>query len=488
MLRYSVTLVAVLLIPLMPAGAGPAVTWYDALELPSSPQIDVKSLSVQVIGSDLILNLEMYSHSDPKPDYYTGRIFLDVKPGGETSADIRGADYQIAFYISPSNSSDRGCTVLAYNDVKLQWEESKTLSCSVQIAGGKVVISGKGFGRYMELATFKLKAYFDSLGRETYRKAYSLSNSGRATVDGEYREYKIPLVSKQQGGAFSIIDYREIYALDDLSRLYLALVPSSSDGIACSVRGIGSRLTRNYFVDLALNETKGIDLTAGYTYSCAPEGRRWYPYTIYEGSGEIALGKAVELSVKLLPALAKLSYGKFDLILAAAFVYRDSVPDTGWILYGSNLPGAREFEVVGARADLDMNEDLSEHFKSMGSASGIFRIGLGGPAADPSYQADGRAKFLKGSDGLYRGVEFNGKSYWASYRQRDYAVVKVVRVGEGYYCSAAGVTRYGTRAGLMWLAHNVQFLSPGSAYLISWTDDGDGAVELGEIGLLDVSG
>ncbi|MEM4582115.1 MAG: hypothetical protein QW092_07125, partial [Candidatus Korarchaeum sp.] len=151
--------ILLLIIPLTLAEASPHIAWYDALELPSSPQLDVRSLSVQVSGSDLILTVEYYSHSDPKPDYYTGRIYMDVKPGGDPT-EVKGADYQIAFYSNPSNLSDRNCTVLAYNDVKLQWEESKALSCSVQISGGKLTISGKGFGRYMDLTSLRLRAIF----------------------------------------------------------------------------------------------------------------------------------------------------------------------------------------------------------------------------------------------------------------------------------------------------------------------------------------
>ncbi|MEM0295406.1 MAG: hypothetical protein QXO55_04065 [Candidatus Korarchaeum sp.] len=479
--------ILLLIIPLTLAEASPNIAWYDALELPSSPQLDVRSLSVQVSGSDLILTVEYYSHSDPKPDYYTGRIYMDVKPGGDPT-DVKGADYQIAFYSNPSNLSDRNCTVLAYNDVKLQWEESKALSCSVQISGGKLTISGKGFGRYMDLTSLRLRAIFDSLGKAVYRKPYSLSNSGRATLDGNYGEYRIPLISKQQVGTLPPIDYGEVYALDDLSRLYLALVPSTKEGVSCDLRGVNSRLTRNYFIELDSdgNETNGVDLSAAYSYICTPEGRRWFPYTLYAGSDGIAVGKAVEISMKLLPSLGKLSHGEFDVIVRVTLIYRDSVPDSGWIVYSTNLPSAKELEVTGSKVDVEMNKDLSGYFKSIGSASGTFRVGLGGPAVDPSYSAGGSVRFLKGEDGLYRGVEFNGRSYWVSYGQRDYAVVRVVRMGEGYYYSVAGVTRYGTRAGLVWLSQNAQALSPGSAYLIGWMDNGNGVVEFNEISLLDI--
>lgn len=481
-------IILLLIIPLAVAEASPTIAWYDALELPSSPQMDVKSLSVQVSGSDLILTVETYSYSDPKPDYYTGRIFMDVKAGGETSGDVKGADYQIAFHSNPSNSSDRNCVILAYNDVKLQWEESKVLSCSVQISEGKLIISGKDFRRYMDLASFKLRALFDSLRRDIYRKSYSLSNSGRATLDGNYKEYKIPLISKRSGGTLPLIDYKEVYVLDDLSRLYLALVPSTKDGISCDLRGVNSRLTRNYFIDVDSdrNETNGVDIGAGYSYICTPEGRRWFPLALYAGSGDIAINNSVELSVKLLSSLGKLSREGFDIILRVASIYRDSVPDSGWIAYGSKLPAAKELEVFGSEVDVKINKDLSSYFKSVGSVSGVFRVGLGGPAADPSYSVDGSLRFLKGKDGLYRGLEFNGRSYWASYGQSDYAVVKVVRMGEGYYYSVAGVTRYGTRAGLIWLSQNAQALSPGSTYLLRWIDNGNGIVEFSEISLLDI--
>lgn len=494
-MRNQLKALAILLIFILPvitlAGDERTVNWYDSLELPSSPQIDVKWVGIQLKDSDLMITVEMHSDSVPKPDYYTGRIYLDVKQGGETSGEIKGSDYQIAFYLNPSNGSDRGCFVYSYNDVKMQWEESKTLSCSVQLSGGKLVIVGKEFGRAMDLSSFKLKSYFDFLRKDVYKKSYSLSNSGRAKVDGDYGEYKIPLISGAQAATFPPIQYKEVYVIDDLSRLYVAIVPSSGEGTGCNVRGTGSRLTRNYFISIDLdgNESNGVDLSAKYSYVCTPEGRMWYPDAAYAGSGDIAVGKAVEFSVKLLSSLAKISSygGNFDLTLKVSLVYRDTVPDSGWIQYGTNLPSPESFEVIARSADLEMNKDLAERFKSFGSsASGFFRIELGGPAVDPSYSSDPSVKFLRGKDGLFRGVELSGRDYWASYGSIDYAVIRVLRVGEGYYCSVAGVTRYGTRAGLIWISNNIQALSPGSIYLVKWVDDGDRAVELDEVSLVAV--
>jgi hypothetical protein len=482
MKRY-LTLLMLLLLTFATVEGSPAKAWYDPLELRSAPQADVKSLEAKLEGQSMIFQVSTYSGLDDRIDYYTGRIFLDLKEGGSTSGEVKGADYQLAFYMNPKNMSG-SCAVLAFNDVKLQWEETKAASCSIKASGDKLMID-TDLGKYVK-GSFRFKAYFDILAKDSIKISYLLSNSGRASIDGDYAEYKIPQISGQQGNAIAPIDYKEVYVLDDLSRVYLALVPSSQDGVKCELGGPGAKLTRNYFVDIDvdMNETNGVDLTGGYSYECTFNGRKWFPFTVYAGTGSgIMIGKAVEFDIKLLPVLSQISTrgGKFGIIVRASMIYRDYVPDTGWLLY-DGMPDASSFEVIGANTDVNMNKDLST-FKSIGSASGIYRIALGGPGADSSYQGDPSFKFLKRKDGLYGGVEFNGKEFWASYGRIDYAVIKISRIGEGYYCSVAGVTRYGTRAGLIWLSQNMGMLSTGT-YLIGWIDNGNGIVEMSEISLL----
>ncbi len=483
-MKRSLSLLMLLLLTFATVEGSPAKVWYDPLELRSAPQADVRSLEVQLEGQSMIFQVSMYSKLDDRIDYYTGKIFLDLREGGSTFEKEKGADYQLAFYISPKNMSG-SCTVLAFNDVKLQWEEAKAASCSIKVSGDKLVIN-TDLGKYAK-GPFRFKAYFDTLDMNTMKVAYLLSNSGRASIDGNYGEYKIPQISGQGGRAIAPIDYKEVYVLDDLSRIYLALVPSSQEGVKCELGGPGAKLTRNYFVDIDvdMNETNGIDLSGGYSYECTFDGRRWFPFTVYEGTGSgVMIGKAVEFDIKLLPVLSQISSrgGKFSIIVRASMVYGDYVPDTGWLLY-SAMPEAKSFEVIGPTTDINMNRDLSGAFKSMGSASGIYRIALGGPGADPSYQGDPSFKFLKRKDGLYGGLEFNGREFWASYGRIDYAVIKISRIGEGYYCSVAGITRYGTRAGLIWLSQNMEMLSTGT-YLIGWMDNGNGIVEVSEISLL----
>ena len=379
-MKRSLTLLMLLFLTFATVEGSPAKIWYDPLELRSAPQADVRSLEVRLEGQSMIFQVSMYSRLDDRIDYYTGRIFLDLREGGSTSGEVKGADYQLAFYMSPKNMNG-SCTVLAFNDVKLQWEETKAASCSIKISGDKLVIN-TDLGKYAK-GTFRFKAHFDILAMNPMKITYLLSNSGRASIDGDYGEYKIPQISGQQGRAIAPIDYKEVYVLDDLSRIYLALVPSSQEGVKCELGGPGAKLTRNYFVDIDvdMNETNGIDLSGGYSYECTFNGRKWFPFTIYAGTGSgIMIGKAVEFDVKLLTALSQISSkgGRFGIIVRVSMVYRDYVPDTGWLLY-DGMPEARSFEVIGPNTDISMNKDLSSVFKSIGSASGIYRIALGGP-------------------------------------------------------------------------------------------------------------
>ena len=66
---------------------------------------------------------------------------------------------------------------------------------------------------------------------------------------------------------------------------------------------------------------------------------------------------------------------------------------------------------------------------------------------------------------------------------KDYAVVDISHIGGGIYITAAGVTRYGTRAALLWLANNLPLLGEGT-YVLNWIDNGNGEVELSEIGII----
>ncbi len=129
-----------------------------------------------------------------------------------------------------------------------------------------------------------------------------------------------------------------------------------------------------------------------------------------------------------------------------------------------------EYRVVARDVDLSFSGDLLEHF-----GNGNRSLFLGGPAAMP---------FAWGE----YGVSFSGCSLWveglgerldATFGVRDYAVILLEADG---IVRIAGITRYGTRAGLIWMLREYDLMAGRRLIVVEWMDlDGDGSVEYWEI-------
>ncbi len=150
----------------------------------------------------------------------------------------------------------------------------------------------------------------------------------------------------------------------------------------------------------------------------------------------------------------------------------------------SGFPASHHY--VTTLSDYRFNEDilatLTGYILNVNWSSGIYRgpfLYVGGPDRIPFHWRDYGVRFVR-RGGIYRALELGGKVYEASYGHHDYAVVLVdcssrdVRV--------AGITRYGTRAGLIWTVNFVRDLGRSGLFLIEWSDDnGNGLVESFEI-------
>lgn len=77
------------------------------------------------------------------------------------------------------------------------------------------------------------------------------------------------------------------------------------------------------------------------------------------------------------------------------------------------------------------------------------------------------------------------KTYTAVYGEKDYAVILIDY--ENDTIRVAGITRYGTRAGLLWLLDNYPYLRGKSLLVVEWTDiNSNREVELWETGLIQI--
>ncbi len=103
---------------------------------------------------------------------------------------------------------------------------------------------------------------------------------------------------------------------------------------------------------------------------------------------------------------------------------------------------------------------------------------LGGPAVNRFNWESLGIKFVK--DGTYDRVSVGGKMFKITYGKLDYGFIYL----DGKVLRAAGVTRYGTRAALLWFASHPSY-SYTKVVGVLWRDlNGDEIVEPDEIGLL----
>lgn len=164
------------------------------------------------------------------------------------------------------------------------------------------------------------------------------------------------------------------------------------------------------------------------------------------------------------------------------------------------FPGS--FKYFGLQTDILMNEHELSGFAGKGVRDqDTFIVLLGGPAVYPAFvwerygarfervtAGEGSPKASKsggssstiGGGSYYARLVFRGETYVTHYGEEDYAVI--IYDKSNVTLRVAGITRYGTRAGLLWLPENPRFMRDANVVLIGWKDsNGNGKVELGEI-------
>ncbi len=171
----------------------------------------------------------------------------------------------------------------------------------------------------------------------------------------------------------------------------------------------------------------------------------------------------------------------FDSLTVEPASGRVDIPETFLLLFTGDEGGTSRPERAAITAfgvDRSMNADIISAMGAPFTASGTV-IRLGGPAVDPSWSAGGDVEFIR-RDGVFVGIRVGNRTLTPVFGETDYSLIERTRCGDLTFYRVAGVTRYGTRAGLLWLVN--RGVSAGLT-LLRWTDDGDGVVELDEIKL-----
>ena len=152
--------------------------------------------------------------------------------------------------------------------------------------------------------------------------------------------------------------------------------------------------------------------------------------------------------------------------------------------YNLSLAGFPSFfAYLAGLTDRLENSDILEEFEGLAPEDRTtYLVVLGGPDVFPYDWSQRGVRFIR-VRGVYSAVSVLGERYEAEFGRLDYCVLAlepgsmVVRV--------AGVTRYGTRAGLMWLMDHPDAFSEGNNVLLRWMDsDGDGEVDPWEVARL----
>ncbi len=169
----------------------------------------------------------------------------------------------------------------------------------------------------------------------------------------------------------------------------------------------------------------------------------------------------------------------FDDLEAEPVKARARVPKTFLLLMsgddgGESRPSAANF--IASPEDKKMNKDLIDKLSSPFSKSGV-AIMLGGPGVNRKWIGLDNVKFIR--EGMtYTALMIGNNVYHAKYGREDYAIIVRTKCGELSFYQVAGITRYGTRAALIWL------LERGvdrDLTLIRWKDNGDGIIEPMEV-------
>ncbi len=169
----------------------------------------------------------------------------------------------------------------------------------------------------------------------------------------------------------------------------------------------------------------------------------------------------------------------FDLLTVEPASDHVDAPDTFLLIFVGDEGGyskPKRAAITAFGVDRSLNADIISKIDAPFTSSGAV-IRLGGPAVDPSWLNGEDFKFIQRS-GVFVGIRVGNRTYISSFGDTDYSLIERMKCGNFTFYRVAGVTRYGTRAGLLWLVNKGV---SNRLTLLEWTDDGNGAVELSEI-------
>jgi hypothetical protein len=159
--------------------------------------------------------------------------------------------------------------------------------------------------------------------------------------------------------------------------------------------------------------------------------------------------------------------------MAYAHGTADVAPQEFAVSFVEVLP--QEFSLVAQGVDYELNEDFSHQFAEYTSETeNSFTVVLGGPSITEGSWREHGIFFMKDEGGYYTRI-MHQEEYTCVYGQEDYCVIVFEISKESITVNVAGITRFGTRAGLHWLTEHWDIVAPSEkdilVLILMWTDE-----------------
>jgi hypothetical protein len=141
------------------------------------------------------------------------------------------------------------------------------------------------------------------------------------------------------------------------------------------------------------------------------------------------------------------------------------------------------FSLRAQGADYDLNQDFATYFSEYTTETdALFQVQLGGPAIHEGLWRKYGVFFMKDEGDHYARIVCEEQDYQCVWGEVDYCVLVFEVTREGILVNVAGITRYGTRAGLYWLMEHWDVVAPSEeaplVSILEWADEnGNGAVD-----------
>ncbi len=318
------------------------------------------------------------------------------------------------------------------------------------------------------------------LGGKQKIKVNDLAFSNSLFLVGDYGPHGL-IISLSPIGELNWAKYLESAgSIKSVTTSPLRVIGNSVDG-KCWISQFEDDGSPDWYGSWGTPDCKALQVKAGYAYVVASG-------SLDHVSGKSFFIKPLNPGIGVKPTEVKLKDGKLS-FSELKFEYRNRGMDRAGgkdvliLKLKVNMYKASDFcslsfnefphnfRYFAVSVDEDMNRRELSSFTGPGKKEDGYVVVLGGPMINKeiTWESYGIKFFVRG--GHYVGFTFRGKDYVADYGKKDYAII--IYDCESMRVWVAGITRYGTRAGLLWLLSNPDYVAEKGLVLVRWEGTGE---------------